>query len=104
MRKDSVTGMLLTGIGNVDHNQNSNFFVVDNKTTDAEISEKFTEFTNRKDVAIVLITQWIADKIREQVDDYTTTFPTILEIPSKDQPYDPNKDSVLKRVQRLFRD
>ena len=29
---------------------------------------------------------------------------TVLEIPSKDHPFDPSKDSVLKRVQKLFGD
>jgi ATP synthase F subunit len=44
----------------------------------------------------------IADRIRYRVDTYTQAFPTILEIPSKDHPYDPEKDSVLRRVRRLF--
>lgn len=44
----------------------------------------------------------IADRIRHRIDTYTAAFPTILEIPSKDHPYDPEKDSVLRRVRRLF--
>ena len=44
----------------------------------------------------------IADRIRHRVDTYTAAFPSLLEIPSKDHPYDPEKDSVLKRVRRLF--
>lgn len=44
----------------------------------------------------------IAEKIRGRVDTYTEAFPAVLEIPSKDHPYDPEKDSVLKRVRRLF--
>ena len=44
----------------------------------------------------------IAEKIRGRVDTYTEAFPSVLEIPSKDHPYDPDKDSVLKRVRRLF--
>lgn len=46
--------------------------------------------------------QQIADRIRHRVDTYTAAFPTVLEIPSKDHPYDPEKDSVLRRVRRLF--
>jgi len=56
----------------------------------------------RKDIAILLINQHIADRIRPRVDTYTAAFPSLLEIPSKDHPYDPEKDSVLKRVRRLF--
>lgn len=44
----------------------------------------------------------VADRIRYRVDTYTAAFPALLEIPSKDHPYDPEKDSVLKRVRRLF--
>lgn len=44
----------------------------------------------------------IAERIRHSVDSFTDPFPAVLEIPSKDHPYDPEKDSVLKRVRRLF--
>ena len=44
----------------------------------------------------------IAERIRHRVDTYAEAFPSVLEIPSKDHPYDPDKDSVLKRVRRLF--
>jgi V-type H+-transporting ATPase subunit F len=44
----------------------------------------------------------IADRIRHRIDAYTAAFPTVLEIPSKEHPYDPEKDSVLRRVRRLF--
>ena len=44
----------------------------------------------------------VAERIRHRIDTYTAAFPTVLEIPSKDHPYDPEKDSVLRRVRRLF--
>lgn len=44
----------------------------------------------------------IADRIRARVDGYNEAFPSVLEIPSKDHPYDPDKDSVMKRVRKLF--
>ncbi len=50
----------------------------------------------------MLINQHIADKIRPKVDAYNEAFPSLLEIPSKDHPYDPEKDSVMKRVRKLF--
>ena len=40
----------------------------------------------------------IANDIRHVIRDYTKAIPTILEIPSKDQPYDPEQDSVMQRV------
>ncbi|KAL9555389.1 H(+)-transporting V1 sector ATPase subunit F [Mucor bainieri] len=121
--EDSVTGLLLAGIGNVNQQQKRNFLVVDAKTPLGTIEEAFIEYTKRKDIAIILINQHIAEDIRELVDGHSAAFPAILEIPSKDHPYgnnlsafnliptltllyfsysDPEKDSVLKRVRRLF--
>ncbi|KAJ3292231.1 H(+)-transporting V1 sector ATPase subunit F [Borealophlyctis nickersoniae] len=100
--EDSITGLLLAGIGHMDSKQKPNFLVVDAKTPLAKIEETFLEFTKRKDIAIILITQQVADDIRQLLDQHDQAFPTVLEIPSKDHPYDPSKDSVLKRVQRLF--
>ncbi|KAK8052011.1 V-type proton ATPase subunit F [Apiospora hydei] len=103
--EDSVTGLLLAGIGHVTDPPDSqkNFLVVDNKTETSAIEAAFESFTEqRKDIGIVLINQHIADKIRHRIDTYTAAFPTVLEIPSKEHPYDPEKDSVLRRVRRLF--
>ncbi|AEO67056.1 uncharacterized protein THITE_118431 [Thermothielavioides terrestris NRRL 8126] len=103
--EDSVTGLLLAGIGHVTPppDNQKNFLVVDAKTDNAAIEAAFERFTTeRKDIGIVLINQHIADRIRHRIDTYTQAFPTVLEIPSKDHPYDPEKDSVLRRVRRLF--
>ncbi|KAI0840896.1 vacuolar ATP synthase [Hypoxylon sp. FL0890] len=103
--EDSVTGLLLAGIGHVTNPPDSqkNFLVVDEKTDTSAIEAAFDSFTTkRKDIGIVLINQHIADKIRHRIDTHTAAFPTVLEIPSKEHPYDPEKDSVLRRVRRLF--
>lgn len=44
----------------------------------------------------------VANMIRFLVDSYNKPIPAILEIPSKDHPYDPAHDSVLSRVKNLF--
>ncbi|PPQ62787.1 hypothetical protein CVT24_000481 [Panaeolus cyanescens] len=100
--EDSITGLLLAGVGHINEHQKKNFLVVDSKTPVSTIEATFQEFTNRKDIAILLINQHIAEKIRPSVDQYQKAFPALLEIPSKDHPYDPSKDSILKRVQKLF--
>ncbi|KAF9459427.1 ATPase, V1 complex, subunit F [Collybia nuda] len=102
--EDSITGLLLAGIGHINEYQKKNFLVVDAKTQVSAIEVAFQEFTERKDIAILLINQHVAEKIRPTVDKYQQAFPALLEIPSKDHPYDPSKDSVLKRVQKLFGD
>lgn len=40
----------------------------------------------------------IADMIRHVLDSYTQAIPAVLEIPSKDNPYDASKDSILRRA------
>ena len=51
---------------------------------------------------ILLTSTQVAEMIRDVVDKFQEAFPAVLEIPSKDHPYDPEKDSVLRRVRRLF--
>ena len=36
--------------------------------------------------------------IRHVIDEHDKAIPAVLEIPSKDHPYDPNKDSILRRA------
>eukprot|EP00928_Gymnodinium_smaydae_P035037 TRINITY_DN2471_c0_g2_i3.p1 TRINITY_DN2471_c0_g2~~TRINITY_DN2471_c0_g2_i3.p1 ORF type:complete len:134 (-),score=35.02 TRINITY_DN2471_c0_g2_i3:89-490(-) len=99
--EDTVTGFVLAGVGHVDGQGKKNFMIVDSKTHQKDIEEKFHELTNRKDVGMILITQGCADDIRFAVDAYCASgkvVPTILEIPSKEQPYDPRKDQIMQRV------
>ncbi|KIY01013.1 V-type proton ATPase subunit F [Fonsecaea multimorphosa CBS 102226] len=103
--EDSVTGLLLAGIGHITDPPDSqkNFLVCDSKTEKTQIEQAFNRFTKeRKDIGIVLINQHLAEQIRDTVDRFQDAFPAVLEIPSKDHPYDPEKDSVLRRVRRLF--
>ena len=100
--EDTVTGFLLAGVGNVDVRRNTNFLVVDGKTTKKAIEDAFKDFTTREDIAVVLINQTVADQIRYLVDEHTAPVPAVLEVPSKDAPYDATKDSILSRVQHLL--
>ena len=40
----------------------------------------------------------VADMIRHVLDSYTQAIPAVLEIPSKEHPYDASKDSILRRA------
>lgn len=97
-----MTGLLLAGIGNKDAMQQKNFFIVDSKTSRSLIEETFRSFLLRKDIAILLINQHVAEQIRSLIEDHHDPFPALLEIPSKDYPYDPEKDTLMKRVERLY--
>ena len=44
----------------------------------------------------------IANDIRHLLRDYTKTIPTVLEIPSKDLPYDPEQDYIMQRVNMML--
>lgn len=55
------------------------------ETPTSTIEAAFQEYTERNDIAIVLINQHIAEKIRPTMEAYTLPFPAILEIPSKEQ-------------------
>lgn len=74
------------------------FQVVDKETETKDIEASLKTFLARSDVGIVMITQCTAEKVRHLIDAHVEPIPTILEIPSKDNPYDAEKDSVLKRA------
>lgn len=91
------------GIGEADLERKlTNFMVVNKKTLVSEIEDTFTSFLKRKDIEIILISQNIAELIRHLIDAHSEAIPAILEIPSKDCPYDPQKDSILQRAKGMI--
>lgn len=100
--EDTVTGFLLTGIGQMEADKTNNFLVVRPKTTIEEIEKAFLNFSQRDDVAVLLINQHIAKEIRHLIDKHDRPLPAIVEIPSKDHPYKPDEDVVFKRVSNLL--
>ena len=72
--------------------------VVKQDTKLQQVEEAFQNFTTREDVGIVLINQHIANDIRHVLKDYHATIPTVLEIPSKEHPYDAEQDYIMQRV------
>mmetsp|Transcript_37936 Transcript_37936/g.74996 ORF Transcript_37936/g.74996 Transcript_37936/m.74996 type:complete len:119 (+) Transcript_37936:23-379(+) len=99
--EDTVTGFLLAGIGHRT-TESTNFLVVKADTALPVIESTFTDLTNRIDVGIILINQHVANEIRHLLNGYTKTIPTVLEIPSKDSPYDPDKDYIMQRVNQML--
>ena len=47
---------------------------------------------------MTIIIEQIAEMIRHVVDAHDDPTPAILEIPSKDHPYDPSRDGILRRA------
>lgn len=96
-----MTGFLLAGIGHRTADK-SNFLVVKSDTPMQAVERAFSDFTDRDDIGIVLINQHVANDIRHLLKGYNKTIPTVLEIPSKDQPYDPQQDYIMQRVSGLL--
>eukprot|EP00934_Nitzschia_sp_Nitz4_P003087 Nitzschia sp. Nitz4//scaffold6_size259037//237665//238377//NITZ4_001124-RA/size259037-processed-gene-0.96-mRNA-1//-1//CDS//3329557043//3077//frame0 len=95
--EDTVTGFLLAGVGHRTA-QGSNFLIVKHDTPLHEVEEAFRSLSTRDDIGIILINQHIASSIRHILKDYNATIPTVLEIPSKEHPYDPEQDYIMQRV------
>ena len=98
----TLTGLLLTGMGERNLKNQTNFLIVDKEVTDAMIEEKLKALLSREDVGIVLISQNIAERVRNLIIEHEAVIPTILEIPSKDSPYDPEKDTVVVRAAAIL--
>lgn len=97
--EETVTGFLLAGVGERNE-QSKNFFVVNSQMDKLEVEEIFRSLIIRKDVGIILISQHIAEMIRESLDAYEEIIPTVLEIPSKNYPYSIEKDSIMQKACR----
>lgn len=97
-RQDTVTGFLLAGVGHRTAS-GSNFLIVKQDTKLQLVEEAFQDFSTRDDVGIILINQHVANDIRHVLKDYNETIPTVLEIPSKEHPYDPEQDYIMVNMQ-----
>eukprot|EP00759_Apiculatamorpha_spiralis_P020379 PhF_6_TR25766/c0_g1_i1/m.36338/K02151/ATPeV1F, ATP6S14; V-type H+-transporting ATPase subunit F len=104
--QDTVTGFLLAGIGDngstAQKTNGNNYVIVTKEMNAAEIAQHFKRLTSRSDIAMVLINQHIAEDIRYVLDEYKSAVPAVLEIPSKEIPYDLEKDPVLIKINRAL--
>ena len=97
--EETVTGFLLAGIG--ERNENfSNFLKVTSETDTNQNRDYFQELVSNKKIGIILISQDVAERIRETLDAYDEIIPTVLEIPSKNTPYSIEKDSIMQKALR----
>jgi len=97
--------MLLAGCGNVDEKRNSNFLVVTSKTTSSQIEDTFYKFCNDPRISVLLINQYIAHEMRATLDKWAERGekrPAILEVPSKEHPYEKALDPVYQRTKLLL--
>uniref|UniRef100_A0A8C2LQ86 V-ATPase 14 kDa subunit n=1 Tax=Cricetulus griseus TaxID=10029 RepID=A0A8C2LQ86_CRIGR len=64
--------------------------------------DTFRQFPNRGDIGIILINQYIAEMVWHTLDPHQRSIPAVLEIPSKEHPYNAAKDSILHRAKGMF--
>ena len=100
--RTTITGLLLTGMGERNVRNQTNFMIVDKETSDSQIEEVLRGFLDRHDIGIILISQNIAERVRNIIVEHEKVIPTVLEIPSKDTPYEANKDTIVKRAAAIL--
>ena len=102
--EDTITGFLLAGVGDNDprKSRGPNFFIAQKTTPLSDIEAAFNRFIARPDIGIILICQHIANDIRHLIAAVEDPLPCVLEIPSKELPYDNDKDVVLQKVNRAL--
>ena len=98
----TITGLLLTGMGERNLKGKSNFYIVDKESTDAKIEEELRGMLAREEIGIILISQNVAERVRNIIVEHEAVMPTILEIPSKDTPYEPEKDTIVVRAASIL--
>lgn len=104
----TVTGFLLTGMGQRDMSGAANYFMSSKETTDDELAKVFEGYTAQSTkIGIIFIAQNLAERIRDKIIDHQeneeTLLPIVMEIPSKESEYDPTKDTMLvQAATRLF--
>lgn len=100
--RTTITGLLLTGMGERNLKNQTNFLIVDKDTDDETIETTLRSFLERSDIGIVLISQNVAERVRNIIVEHNKVLPTILEIPSKDTPYEADKDTIVKRAAAIL--
>ncbi|KAI6180707.1 hypothetical protein M3Y98_00750200 [Aphelenchoides besseyi] len=69
--------------------QLSNFYITDTSTGQSEIEDAFRSFLLREDIAIVLVAESVADRLRSAINQHTAGFPFVIERPtSTGKPYE----------------
>ena len=63
----TVTGFLLTGIGERNRKGEANFLIVTKDTTLSQIETFFKKLLDREDIGIIMISQNIAEQIRNLI-------------------------------------
>lgn len=96
--QEMCVGFLLAGIGQAPKGpkQIANYMIVEPHTSEPDIIAFLTALMERPDIAIVLVSVDVADRIRPTMVKFKRSLiPNVLEIPSKAHPYNVNEDEII---------
>ncbi|KCZ76602.1 V-type ATPase, F subunit [Anncaliia algerae PRA109] len=79
--EDTIRSFSLTGIPSFKEPQN--FITVTHDTLEEDLVTHFNDLISRKDVAILFIADFVAQKIQKSIDKYKEILPSLIEIPSR---------------------
>ncbi|XP_045145712.1 V-type proton ATPase subunit F-like [Echinops telfairi] len=99
--KDTMTGFLLGGIGELNKNHHPNSLVMEKDTTINEIEDTFRQFLNCDNIILILIDQYIGETVQHTPDAHQHSLLAVLETRSGEHPYDAAKDSILRRARGM---
>lgn len=75
--EDTLNGFMISGI------QSESLVQVTNKTPEEELKKIFKKMIDRKDLALLLICDFVYDKIKVDIENFDKHLPSIIEIPSR---------------------
>lgn len=75
--EDTLYGFMISGI------QSESIVQVTSKTPEEELKKIFVQMTNRKDLALLLVCDFVYDKLRVDIENFDKHLPSIIEIPSR---------------------
>lgn len=81
--EETLTGFLMAGVENVQ--DEPNLIQVIQSTSEEDLKRIFCLLTSRRDLAIILICDFVADKLKNEIDSYKETIPAVLVIASKNK-------------------
>ncbi|KAM0672561.1 subunit F of V-type ATPase [Ordospora colligata] len=79
--EETLLGFLIAGIEST--NETPNLVYVTHDTSEDDLRKNFRALTSREDLAMILICDFVAEKIEDDISRYKETIPAILIIPSK---------------------
>ncbi|ORD99067.1 VATF [Hepatospora eriocheir] len=77
--EETIKGLKIGGV----EDKGQNIIKVTEEDSKKHISTQFYSLINNKSIVMIFISEFAADKIKNEIDDYDRFIPSILKIPSR---------------------